>query len=47
MSIKINYLNKLSNKPLGNVVLFADEKFNIDSLKNTFQTQNFLTYLIY
>jgi len=33
MSIKINYLNKLGNKTLDNIVLFADEKFNISSLK--------------
>jgi len=41
MSIKINYLNKLSNKPLGNVVLFADEKFNIDSLKKYLSNSEF------
>ena len=33
MSIKINYLNKLSNKTSANVVLFTDEKFNISNLK--------------
>ena len=33
MSIKINYLNKLSNKNSANLVLFADEKFNIGNLK--------------
>jgi leucyl aminopeptidase len=33
MSIKINYLTKLSNKNSANLILFVDEKFNIDSLK--------------
>ena len=33
MSIKINYLNKLSNKSSANAILFVDEKFNIGSLK--------------
>ena len=32
MSIKINYFNKLNNKTSANIVLFADEKFNIDNL---------------
>ena len=33
MSIKINYSNKVSNKSSTNIVLFTDEKFNINSLK--------------
>jgi len=33
MSIKINYLKKLSNKTSANVVLFVEEKFNISNLK--------------
>ena len=33
MSIKINYLNKLSNKTSANVILFTDEEFNIGGLK--------------
>ena len=34
MSIKINYSNKLISKSSANLVLFADEKFNISNLKN-------------
>ena len=34
MSIKINYLNKVISKSSANLVLFADEKFNISNLKN-------------
>ena len=41
MSIKINYLNKLNNKTLANVVLFTDEKFNISSLKKHFSNSEF------
>ena len=33
MSIKINYLKKMTGKSSGNLVLFCDEKFNINSLK--------------
>ena len=33
MTIKINYSNKVSNKSSANIVLFADEKFNINALK--------------
>ena len=33
MSVKINYSNKVSSKSPGNLVLFADEKFNINGLK--------------
>ena len=41
MSIKINYLNKLSNKTSTNVVLFVDEKFNIGNLKNQISIPEF------
>ena len=34
MSIKINYSNKISNKSPSNVVLFCNEKYNINGLKN-------------
>ena len=33
MSIKINSLNKLTNKSSMNIVLFVDENFNISNLK--------------
>ena len=33
MSIKINYSNKAFSKSSANLVLFADEKFNIINLK--------------
>ena len=33
MSIKINYSKKLTSKSSGNLVLFTDEKFSINSLK--------------
>jgi leucyl aminopeptidase len=41
MSIKINYLNELSNKTSANVVLFTDEKFNIGSLKKYISNSEF------
>jgi len=41
MSIKINYLNKLSNKTSVNDVFFTDEKFNISSLKNYISNSEF------
>jgi len=41
MSIKINYLKKSSNKTSGNVVLFTDEEFNIDSLKKYLSNSEF------
>ena len=41
MSIKINYLNKLNNKTLANVVLFTDKKFNIGSLKKHLSNSEF------
>ena len=33
MAIKINYKISFSNNPSSNLVLFADEKFNINPLK--------------
>ena len=33
MSIKINYLKKVNNRPSTNVVLFCNEKFKIENLK--------------
>ena len=33
MSIKINYLKKVNNRPSTNVVLFCNEKFKIQNLK--------------
>ena len=41
MTIKINYLNKLSNKTSTNVVLFTDEKFNMDNLKKHISNSEF------
>ena len=41
MPIKINYLNKLSNKTSANVVLFVDDKFNIGNLKNQISIPEF------
>ena len=33
MSVKLNYLNKTTNKSSSNLVLFCDDKFNISGLK--------------
>ena len=41
MSIKISYLNNLSNKTSANLVLFTDEKFNITSLKKYISNTEF------
>jgi leucyl aminopeptidase len=41
MAIKINYSNKLGNKTSANQVLFADEKFNISSLKKYISNSEF------
>ena len=41
MSIKINYLNRSSDKTSANVVLFTDEKFNIGSLKKYLSNSEF------
>ena len=41
MSIKINYLNRLSNETSANVVLFTDENFNIGSLRKHISKEEF------
>jgi leucyl aminopeptidase len=41
MSIKINYLNRLSNKTSANVVLFTDGNFNIGSLRKYISEEEF------
>ncbi len=42
MPVKINYLNKASNKSTGNLVLFADEKFNIENLKKYISNSEYI-----
>jgi leucyl aminopeptidase len=41
MSIKINYSNKVTSKSVGNLVLFADEKFSISGLKKYLSSSEF------
>ncbi len=41
MSIKINYLKKIISKSSSNLVLFADDKFNIKSLKKYLSNTEF------
>ena len=41
MSIKINYLKTTSSKTSANLVLFTDEKFNINSLKKYLSNSEF------
>ncbi len=41
MSIKINYKNSTSKNPSNNLVLFADEKFNINPLKKHLSNSEF------
>ena len=41
MAIKINYVNKTSEKSLGNLVLFSNEKFNINGLKKYLTNSEF------
>ena len=41
MTTKINYLNKVSSKFSANLVLFADDKFNINSLKKQLSNSEF------
>ena len=41
MSIKINYKNSGSKKPLNNLVLFTDEKFDIKPLKKHISSSEF------
>ena len=42
MPVKINYLNKASNKSTGNLVLFVDEKFNIENLKKYISNSEYI-----
>ena len=41
MSIKINYSNKERDKSSTNIVLFTDEKFNINGLKTYVSSPEF------
>ena len=41
MSIKINYLNKLTSKSSANLVLFVDHSFNISGLKKIISNNEF------
>ena len=41
MTIKINYSNKANNKSSDNLVLFSDEKFNINGLKKNLSNSEF------
>ena len=41
MSIKINYLNKTDSKPSAHLVLFSNEKFNINGLKKYLSNSEF------
>jgi len=41
MSIKINYSNKVSSKSSANLVLFVDEKFNINGLRKYLSNSEF------
>ncbi len=44
MNIKINFKNRVFNKPLGNLILFANEKFNISTLKKYISSSEY-TYI--
>ena len=41
MSVKINYLKNSSPKSSANLVLFTNEKFNINNLKTKFSKSEF------
>jgi leucyl aminopeptidase len=41
MPIKINYLNKPSSKPTTNLILFTEEKFNVNALKKHLSISEF------
>ena len=41
MSIKINYSNKSASKNSSNLVLFSDEKFNLNNLKKFLSVSEF------
>ena len=42
MSVKINYLKNSSPKSSANLVLFTNDKFNINNLKTKFSKSEFL-----
>ena len=42
MPVKIKYLKKASNKSTGNLVLFVDEKFNIENLKKYISNSEYI-----
>ena len=41
MSIKVNHSNKASNKSSNNIVLFTEEKYNINDLKKYLSSPEF------
>ena len=41
MSIKINYSNKAISKSSANLVLFTDEKYSLNSIKNYLSNSEF------
>ena len=41
MSIKINYLKKISGKDAGNLILFSDDKYNLSNLKKHLSNSEF------
>ena len=42
MTVQINYKNSSSQKNLTNLILFVDEKFNVDGLKKYISNHEFL-----
>ena len=44
MTVNINYSNKSLNETSSNIVLFVNEKFNIDNIKK-YVTDNELSYI--
>ena len=46
MTVNINYSNKSLNETSSNIVLFVNEKFNIDNIKK-YVTDNELSRKIY
>ena len=47
MTIKIKYSKNISNKNNKNIVLFSNDKFKIDGLKNIYLIQNFHIFVTY
>ena len=41
MSVKINYNKKLTNETTSNLVLFSNDKFNINGLKKNLSSSEF------